>query len=66
VNLLGDNIDAMETLIDASKEVGLEVNTENTWYMFVSRHQSSGQSYDLTIANRCFENEAKFRYFGKL
>jgi hypothetical protein len=33
VNLLGDNIDTikknMETLIDASKEVGLEVNTEN-------------------------------------
>jgi hypothetical protein len=32
VNLLGDNIDTikknMETLIDASKEVGLEVNTE--------------------------------------
>jgi hypothetical protein len=32
VNLLGDNIDAikknMETIIDASKEVGLEVNTE--------------------------------------
>jgi hypothetical protein len=31
VNLLGDNIGAieknMETLIDASKEVGLEVNT---------------------------------------
>jgi hypothetical protein len=33
VNLLGDNIDVikknMETLIDASKEVGLEVNREN-------------------------------------
>jgi hypothetical protein len=32
VNLLGDNIDAikknMESLIDATKEVGLEVNTE--------------------------------------
>jgi hypothetical protein len=32
VNLLGDNIDAIKkdtyTLFDASKEVGLEVNTE--------------------------------------
>jgi hypothetical protein len=34
MNLLGDNIDTIkkhtETLIDASKEVGLEVNTEKT------------------------------------
>jgi hypothetical protein len=34
VNLLGDNIDTInkntETLIDASKEVGLEVNVEKT------------------------------------
>jgi hypothetical protein len=41
VNLLGDNIDAikknMETLIDSSKEVGLEVNTEKG-----PRHSSSG------------------------
>jgi hypothetical protein len=40
VNLLGDNIEAikkhMETLIDASKEVGLEVNTEKTYYVAVS------------------------------
>jgi hypothetical protein len=36
VNLLGDKIDTikknMETLIDASKEVGLEVNTKKTKY----------------------------------
>jgi hypothetical protein len=41
VNLLGDNIDTIhkntETLIDASKEVGLEVNVEKTKYMLVSR-----------------------------
>jgi hypothetical protein len=39
----------METLIDASKEVGLEVNTEKTKYMLLSRHQNAGQSYDIKI-----------------
>jgi hypothetical protein len=38
VNLVGDNIDTIkknaETLIDASKEVGLEINIEKTKYMF--------------------------------
>jgi hypothetical protein len=41
VNLLGDNIDTInkntQTLIDASKEVGLEVNVEKTKHMLVSR-----------------------------
>jgi ribosomal protein S2 len=66
VNLLGDNIDVikknMETLIDASKEVGLKVNTEKTKYMLLSRHQNAGQSYNIEIANRCFDNVVKFRY----
>jgi hypothetical protein len=46
VDLLGDNINAIkkntETLIDASKEVGLEANTEKTKYMLLSRHQNAG------------------------
>jgi hypothetical protein len=66
VNLLGDNIDAVEknteTLIDASKEVGLEVNTEKTKYMLLSRHQNAGKNHDIKIGNRCFENVAQFRY----
>jgi hypothetical protein len=37
VNLLGDNIDTIrestETVIDARKEVGLEVKVEKTTYM---------------------------------
>jgi hypothetical protein len=45
VNLLGDNIDTIkkhtETLIDASKEVGLEVNAEKTKYMLLSYHQNA-------------------------
>jgi hypothetical protein len=54
----------METLIDASKEVGLEVNIEKTKYMLRSRHQNAGQNHDIKTAYRCFENVAKFRYLG--
>jgi hypothetical protein len=31
-----------EALLDASKEIGLEVNSEKTKYMFMSRHQTQG------------------------
>jgi hypothetical protein len=49
VNLLGDNIDTIkrntQTLIDASKEVGLEVKAEKTKHMLLSRHQNVGQNH---------------------
>jgi sorting nexin-29 len=69
VNLLGDNIDTIkknkETLIDGSKEVGLEINAEKTKYMLLSRHQNVGQNRDIKLANRLFENVSQFRYLGK-
>jgi hypothetical protein len=40
-----------QTSIDARKEVGLEVNTEKTKYMFLSRHQNAGQNHDIKIGN---------------
>jgi hypothetical protein len=48
VNLLGGNIDTIikETLIDASKMVGQEVNVEKTTYMLVSGDQNAGQNWD--------------------
>jgi hypothetical protein len=50
-NLLGDNVATIkggktETLIDPSKEVGLEVNTEKTKYMLLSRRQNAGQNHE--------------------
>jgi hypothetical protein len=49
VNILGDNIDAikesMETVIDNSKEIGLEVNTEETKYMPVSSPECRAKAW---------------------
>jgi biotin operon repressor len=36
----------IKTLIDAIKEVGLEVNTEKTKYMLLSHHQNAEQNHD--------------------
>jgi hypothetical protein len=61
INLLEDNIYAIkkhtETLIDASREVGLEVNAEKTKYMLLSRLY-------IKLANRSSENVAQFQYLG--
>jgi hypothetical protein len=48
--------------IDASKEVGLQVNTEKTKYMLLSRDQNAGQNHDIKIANKLFQNVAQFKY----
>jgi hypothetical protein len=66
VNLLEDNIDTIkknkEILIDASKEVGPEVNTEETKYMLLPHHQNAGPNHDIKMANRSFQNVAQFKW----
>jgi hypothetical protein len=66
VNLLRHNIDTRkkdtETLTDASKEVGLEVNAEKTKYMVaVSSPECRAKSEHK---DRSFENVAQFKYLG--
>jgi hypothetical protein len=43
---------AIRNVLYAGKEVGLEVNTEKTKYMLLSRHQNAGQNNDIKIVNR--------------
>jgi hypothetical protein len=61
VNLLGDNINIIKknakALLDVSKEIGLEVNSEKSKYMFMPRHQRAGQNNYIRVANKSFENE---------
>jgi sorting nexin-29 len=68
VNIVGENIAVTqrnaEALLDASKEVGLEVNPEKTKYIFVSRCHKAGQRQGIKIGNMSFESVAKFKYLG--
>jgi hypothetical protein len=45
-----------ETLIHASKEVGLKANIEKMKYILLSQHQNAGQNHDMKITIRSFEN----------
>jgi hypothetical protein len=68
VNLLGNSIYAMkdntESLLEANRDVGLEINAEKTKYMIISHHLNSGQNQTIRIANESFESVATFKYLG--
>jgi hypothetical protein len=68
VNLLDDSVNTIkensETLLEASKDIGLEINAEKIKYMIMSHYPNSGQNQNIRIANESFEKVATFKYSG--
>jgi len=69
-NILGRRIctvkENAEALVVASKEIGLEVNTDKTKYTVISRDQNAGRSHSMGTDNSSFESVEEFKYLGTM
>jgi len=65
---LGGSVDTVkknaESLVAATKEIGLEVNTHKTKYMIVSRDQNAGRIHSMKTDNISIERVEEFKYLG--
>ena len=53
-----------ETLVVASKEIGLEVHADKTKYMVMFRDQNARRSHNINFDSRSFERVEEFKYLG--
>ena len=68
INILGGSVHTVkknaETLVAATKKIGLEVNADKTKYMIMSRDQNAGRGHSMKIDNSPIERVEEFKYLG--
>jgi len=68
VNILGGNVQTIkrntETLVVASKKIGLEVNAEKIKYLIMSRDEAVGTDHNIKIDYKSLERVEHFKYLG--
>jgi hypothetical protein len=42
-------------MLEISKEIHLEINVEETEYMFIHRHQNAGRKCNIKITNKLWK-----------
>jgi hypothetical protein len=50
--------------MNLQNDTSVSHHSEKTKYMFMSYHQTAGQSNYIRVANKSFEKVAKFKYLG--
>jgi sorting nexin-29 len=68
VNILGGSVHTVrenaEALVAATKETGLEVNTDKTKYMVMYRDRNAERGHGVKIDNSSTERVEEFKYLG--
>ena len=68
VNILGGSIHTLkenaEASVAATREIGLEINADETKYMVMSRDQNVGRNHSVRFDNSTFERMEEFKYLG--
>ncbi|KAJ4439326.1 hypothetical protein ANN_07448 [Periplaneta americana] len=70
VDMLGENPQTIrentEILVEASKEIGLQVIPEKTKYMIMSCDENIVRNENIKVGNLSFEEVEKFKYLGAI
>jgi len=68
VNILGGSIHMLkenaDALVDATREIGMEVSADKTKCMVMSRDQNAGRIHSVRTDNSIFEWVEEFKYLG--